>query len=176
MKTRRFGRTELSVTELGYGAMELSEMEEAQADRLLNSVLDAGINFVDTSPDYGVSEELIGRSISRRRDDYILASKCGCNVPREEDDDLRHIWTRQQVSHNIEHSLKLLKTDHLDLWQIHSATAEDVRSGDIVDAMRGIADLSDNIKTFEIGPLADDVYKEAKRRLDAVGIVANPIS
>ena len=138
MRKRRFGRTELQVTELGYGAMELRKVEEAQAGRLLNGVLDAGINFIDTAPDYGTSEELIGRYIAHRRDEYILASKCGCNIPREASDDRPHIWTREQVAHNIEHSLKLLKTDHLDLLQIHSATADEVKSGDLVEAMRKI--------------------------------------
>ena len=138
MEKRRFGRTELQLTEIAYGAMELRKVDETQADRLLNGVLDAGINFIDTSPDYGPSEELIGKFISNRRSEYILASKCGCNIPREDNDDVGHIWTREQMFHNIEHSLKSLKTDHLDLWQIHSATVDDVKNGDLVSAMEEV--------------------------------------
>lgn len=138
MNKRRFGRTELEVTELGYGAMELRKVEPDQAGQLLNGVLDSGINLIDTAPDYGTSEDLIGQYINHRRHEYILASKCGCNVPHEETDDRRHIWTRDQVFHNIEHSLKRLKTDHLDLWQIHSATAEEVKNGDLVQAMQDV--------------------------------------
>ena len=66
LKTRRFGRTELQVTEPGYGAMELRKVDEGKAERLLNGVLDAGINLIDTSPDYGTSEDLIGKLISHR--------------------------------------------------------------------------------------------------------------
>ena len=138
MKKRRFGRTELQVTEPGYGAMALSQVDEGLAEQLLNSVLDAGINVIDTSLDYGISEDLIGKLIPHRRDEYILASKCGCNIPRETSDDRRHIWTREQVTHNIEHSLQRLKTDRIDLLQIHSATAEEVKNGDLVEAMREV--------------------------------------
>src|SRR5258708_7430888 len=83
---RELGRTGLQVTTLGYGAMELRgaprarDISEAQAETILNKVLDAAINYIDTSVDYGMSEERIGRYISHRRAEYYLASKCGCLV------------------------------------------------------------------------------------------------
>ena len=83
---RELGRTGLQVTMLGYGAMELRGAPRArastdhQADTIINAVLDSGINYIDTSVDYGLSEERIGRYISHRRDSYYLASKCGCLV------------------------------------------------------------------------------------------------
>ena len=83
---RELGRTGLQVTTLGYGAMELRgaprarDISEAQAETILNKVVDAGINYIDTSIDYGLSEERIGRYISHRRAEYYLASKCGCLV------------------------------------------------------------------------------------------------
>lgn len=85
---RELGRTGLQVTVLGYGAMELRGAPRArpttdeQANTILNAVLDAGINYIDTSIDYGVSEERIGHYISHRRSEYYLASKCGCVVER----------------------------------------------------------------------------------------------
>src|SRR5207249_8280900 len=83
---RELGRTGLQVTMLGYGAMELRgvprgrEVTEAQAETILHAPLDAGINYIDTSIDYGLSEERIGRYIANRRSEYYLASKCGCVV------------------------------------------------------------------------------------------------
>jgi aryl-alcohol dehydrogenase-like predicted oxidoreductase len=77
---RELGRTGLQVTTLGYGAMELRgaprarDITEAQAETILNAVLDAGINYIDTSIDYGLSEERIGRYIAHRRAEYYLAS------------------------------------------------------------------------------------------------------
>jgi aryl-alcohol dehydrogenase-like predicted oxidoreductase len=84
--TRPLGRTQADVTILGYGAMELRglprgpEIADEDAGRLLNAVLDGGINLIDTSPDYGRSEELIGRYVGHRRDEFFLASKCGCLI------------------------------------------------------------------------------------------------
>jgi aryl-alcohol dehydrogenase-like predicted oxidoreductase len=62
------------------GAPRARDISEAQAETILNAVLDAGINYIDTSMDYGLSEERIGRYIGHRRDEYYLASKCGCLV------------------------------------------------------------------------------------------------
>jgi len=82
--TRPLGQTGTDVTILGYGAMELRgqppgpAIDDEQAVRILNAVLDGGMNVIDTAIDYGRSEELIGRYLSHRRDEYFLASKCGC--------------------------------------------------------------------------------------------------
>src|ERR1700753_257588 len=84
IERRPLGRTGADVTVLGYGAMELRGQPhgpataDEDAGRLLNEVLDGGINLIDTSIDYGRSEELIGRYLSHRRGEYFLASKCGC--------------------------------------------------------------------------------------------------
>src|SRR6478752_3192960 len=122
------GRTGLEVTKLGYGAMELRgpaggrgrEIDPADAARILNAVLDAGINFIDTSPDYGNSEALIGAAISGRRDEYYLASKCGCPIdqPPPPDVDLPdHVFTPENIRAGVEQSLQRMKTDHIDLVQ-----------------------------------------------------------
>ena len=141
MEMRTFGDTGLEVTTLGYGAMALRNVDESQAERLLNEVLDRGINFIDTAPDYGWSEDLIGKFIARRRDEYFLATKCGCNVPRPEDPDApNHIWTGDQLRHNIEHSLRRLKTDYVDVWQIHSANPEDLVDTEVIETMQAIRD------------------------------------
>ena len=141
MEKRAFGATGDKVTVLGYGAMELRRVEEAQAERLLNGVLDAGINFIDTSPDYGRSEDMIGKYISHRRSEYFLATKCGCDVPPSGNagvDTRRHLWTGKQLLHNIEHSLKRLKTDYVDVWQIHSAYPEQLQNTDVLETMQQV--------------------------------------
>ena len=126
---RTLGRTGLEVTTLGFGAMELRgppsgpPLRDAEAGRLLGAVLDGGINFIDTSIDYGRSEELIGRFISHRRSEYVLASKCGC-VPGAGLGG-EHVHTAKNIREGIEHSLRLLATDHLDLVQFHRSLARD---------------------------------------------------
>lgn len=78
------GSTGLRVTRLGYGAMEVRgaprgrAVTSKQAETILNAVVDSGINYIDTSIDYGMSEEFIGRSLSLRRTAFYLATKCGC--------------------------------------------------------------------------------------------------
>ena len=125
---RKLGRTGLQVTMLGYGAMELRgaprgrDVTAAQAETILHAVLDAGINYIDTSIDYGVSEERIGRYIGDRRSEYYLASKCGCQVgapaaPRGERSP--HIFTRDNILRGVEQSLARMRTDHLDVVQFH---------------------------------------------------------
>jgi aryl-alcohol dehydrogenase-like predicted oxidoreductase len=117
------GRTGLEVTSLGFGAMELRgapagpAITDQQAEKVLNAVLDAGINFIDTSIDYGRSEELIGRFIAHRRSEYFLASKCGC-VPGAAMG-AEHIHTAENIRAGVEQSLRRMKTDYLDLVQFH---------------------------------------------------------
>src|ERR1700749_2899792 len=128
IETRPLGRTGTDVTILGYGAMELrgqphgpATADEA-AGRLLNEVLDAGINLIDTSPDYGRSEELIGRYLGHRRDEYFLASKCGCLLgppPPGATPPFPHDWSAANVRADVEQSLLRLVTDRLDLVQVH---------------------------------------------------------
>jgi aryl-alcohol dehydrogenase-like predicted oxidoreductase len=120
---RTLGRTGLEVTTLGFGAMELRGapvgpvIADEQAEKVLNGVLDAGINFIDTSIDYGRSEELIGRFIAHRRSEYFLASKCGC-VPGAAMG-AEHIHTADNIRAGVENSLRRTKTDYLDLVQFH---------------------------------------------------------
>ena len=147
--TRPLGRTQADVTILGYGAMELRglprgpEIADEDAGRLLNAVLDGGINLIDTSPDYGRSEELIGRYVGHRRDEFFLASKCGCliELPADALPPYPHDYSPGNVRAAVEQSLRRLRTDHLDLVQVHMspdrATLEDHHT---VETLQGLRD------------------------------------
>lgn len=145
--TRPLGRTDLNVTRLGYGAMEIRgpriwsgrEVSDAQAQRILSAVLDSGITFVDTSNDYGRSEAYIGQFLSERRGEYSLATKVGCEMVNAGDhDETPHTWTRDHVLWNIDDSLAKLRTDHVDVLQLHNPSVRDVEGGKLVDALREI--------------------------------------
>lgn len=137
LPTATLGRTGLEVTRLGYGAMELRgeprgrPVTDDLAERMLNVVLDSGINYVDTSNDYGRSEELIGRFISHRRAEYGLATKCGCPPGGGRE----HIWTRENLSRGLEESLGRLRTEYVDVMQLHNPTPEDCEKGGLVQAL-----------------------------------------
>lgn len=123
LPTHALGSTGLRVTRLGYGAMSLDArfgrtVSQAEADEVLNLALDSGINFVDTSPDYGPSEEMVGRALAYRRGQYILASKCGCPVDVEPEQQ-GHVFTPRNIRAAVEQSLRRLRTDYLDIVQFH---------------------------------------------------------
>jgi aryl-alcohol dehydrogenase-like predicted oxidoreductase len=131
---RALGHTGADVTILSYGAMELRgqprgpEITDEDAGRLLNAVLDGGINLIDTSPDYGRSEELIGAHVSHRRDEFFLASKCGCliEVPADTPPPYPHDYSPKNVRADVEQSLRRLRTDRLDLVQVHMSPSKAV--------------------------------------------------
>ena len=133
LHTARLGRTGFEATRLGFGAMELSgvagPLSSQQVGRLLHGVLDAGINLIDTAPDYGASEELIGTHLAQRRSEFFLASKCGCLVGRTpvlRDGRLEHDFSPENIRAGVEQSLRRMKTDHLDLVQVHSSPSRAV--------------------------------------------------
>lgn len=146
LEKRVLGRTGLSVTALGYGAMEVRgsriwggrPVTEEQADRILNAVLDSGINFIDTANDYGRSEEFIGKFLSSRRDEYYLATKCGCTVVHRDEhtDDTPHVWTRENLFRGLHESLERMKTDYVDLMQLHNPSVEQVEQGDLISVLQ----------------------------------------
>ncbi|MDB4749758.1 aldo/keto reductase [Rubripirellula sp.] len=127
------GRTGLSVSCLGYGSMGIRgpktwgvrTVDDEHAEKILNSVLDMGINFIDTAPDYGISEERIGRFLSTRRNEYYLATKCGCVYTQHKDHlEIDHQWRKDVIERNLHDSLQRLQTDHIDLLQFHGGDAE----------------------------------------------------
>ena len=159
LPTTTLGRTGLEVTKLGYGAMELrggdrarTQVDPRAAGDILNAVLDAGINFIDTSPDYGASEELIGEHISHRREEFYLASKCGCPVdqpPPAPGQRPEHVFTPENIRAGVEQSLRRMRTDHLDLVQFHiSPSRETLEENGAVEALQ---QLRDEGKTRFIG-------------------------
>ncbi len=142
---RTLGRTGLNVTALGFGALELRGMvggvgrslEPGQAERILNAVLDAGINYIDVAVDYGEAEAHIGRCISARRQEFFLATKCGCPLdtsvfPPEERTRFGvplprlHDYRRENIVNACHQSLRRMKTDYLDIVQFHFSPAREV--------------------------------------------------
>jgi aryl-alcohol dehydrogenase-like predicted oxidoreductase len=108
-------------------------INDEDAGRLLNAVLDGGINLIDTSIDYGRSEELIGQHLGRRRDEYFLASKCGCLIddpPVGATPPFPHDYSAANVRAGLEQSLRRLGTDRLDLLQVHMSPSRSQMEAD----------------------------------------------
>lgn len=157
MQTTTLGKTGLEVSRLGIGLSEtgfnLSADDEAQAREVINSALDQGINFLDTAACYGLSEEQLGNAVSHRRDEFVLATKAGHFLPRGEGED----WTANVITESIERSLKRMKTDHVDLLQLHSCSVEVLERGDVIDALQRVREAG---KTRFIGYSGDNENAE----------------
>lgn len=107
MEYRILGKTGLRISRVGFGGIPIQRIEAAQAHGLLQAVADAGINFIDTAKAYTVSEAYIGESIEGMRDRFVLATKSGAK-------------TRAAMAADISDSLRKLRTDYIDLYQIHN--------------------------------------------------------
>ena len=128
LPTTVLGRTGLRVTRLGYGAGHRKPMNDDQRKSILNAVVDAGINLIDTAGDYGNSEQLIGRYLSHRSREFYLATKCGCS-------DSGHVWTRENLSRGLEESLRRAKAEYVSVMQLHNPTVAQCERGGLVDAL-----------------------------------------
>lgn len=132
MEHRKLGKTDLEVSVLGFGGAEIGfdNKEQSTVTTLLNSAIDSGLNLIDTAAAYWTSEKMIGEAISNRRKELVLISKCGAL-----DGFTREDWSKKGILETIENSLRLLKTDHLDIAQLHSCSAEILRQADCIEGL-----------------------------------------
>jgi aryl-alcohol dehydrogenase-like predicted oxidoreductase len=147
LQKRYIKNMDVEVTFLGFGALEIgrdwgigSEQEnkrpnESESEVILNTVLDVGINVIDTASAYHRSEERIGKFLSNRRAEYILASKCG---EHNDEPGTYYDFSYQAVKQSIDNSLKLLNTNVIDIMQIHFGPNPEkvIADGETVQAMK----------------------------------------
>ena len=137
MEKRRLGRTGLRVSVLGFGGSEIGYegVSQATVDRLLGSALEAGLNVVDTAECYDASEELIGAALVPRRKDCLIFTKCGHAGGWSRSD-----WRQGPLLASIERSLKRLRTDRVDLIQLHSCNLGVLKRGEAIKALQTARD------------------------------------
>ncbi|QOJ17994.1 MAG: aldo/keto reductase [Phycisphaeraceae bacterium] len=152
MDRRHLGNSGLSVSPIGFGAFKIGRNvgtkyaasydlpDDAAAERLLHGVLDLGVNLIDTAPAYGLSEERIGRFLSRRRDEFVLSTKAGEEFSPETGS--RYDFSRGAIEASVERSRFRLRADVLDLVFIHSdgRDREIIEHSGAVDALRALKD------------------------------------
>lgn len=142
MKQRTLGRTGLSVSEIGFGAVEIGTEYGIQvagrpnrpttedAIRIVHRALDLGVNAIDTARAYGDSEQILGQALQGRRDSVVLMSKAAAIDPELTGDAVTSF-----MDDSIETSLRLLATDVIDVYQLHSPPAEQLRRSDVLDQL-----------------------------------------
>lgn len=168
MHCRPLGRTGIKVSPYCLGAMMFGKLANPDHDecvRMIHTALDAGINFVDTADRYsnGESEEIVGKALKGRRDDVVLATKVFGPMG---DDPNRRGGSRRWLTSAVEHSLRRLQTDYIDLYQLHRP----VPDTDIEETLSVLTDLMREGKVRAIGastfPASDIVEAQwvAERR------------
>jgi len=132
MERRTFGKTDMKVSALGFGGAEIGfeKADAASVRELLSIALDSGLNVIDTAECYEGSEELIGNAVGSRRDQFFLFTKCGHGA------NFTDAWAADQINKSIDRSLKRLKTDCVDLIQLHSCSEQILRKGEAIEALQ----------------------------------------
>ena len=149
MKKTKFGTTNLMVSRMGIGTSEIRNDSSRKVEEILTYAFDSGVNFVDTAACYGDSEELIGKTIADRRDEFVLSTKAGHLVGTHSG----QAWTAQTIRDSIERSLKRMNTDHLDIVHLHSCSIKVMEAGDVIQALQ---DAKQAGKTRYIGYSGDN--------------------
>jgi len=172
MKYRKFGNTDLLVSEIGFGAWAIGggamigttsigwgDADDNTSVNAIQKALDAGINFFDTADIYGLghSENLLGKAIGRNKD-VIVATKVG-NVARNEQFTVD--YSRQYIIDACEASLKRLNREVIDFYQLHSARSKHLQDGECIAAMGWLKEQGKirywglSLNTFDPAPEAE---------------------
>lgn len=131
LEQRAFGATGLEVSIVGLGAGQIGESDvtEAEAAEVLNGALDLGVTLIDTAASYGLSEERIGRHLCGRRDEFVLSTKGGPKINGQRD------WSPGSVLESIEQSLRLTRSERIDIFYLHSCPLDILRRGELQDTL-----------------------------------------
>ncbi len=134
MEKRIFGKTGLSVSVLGFGGAEIGYRQEVDAktvEKTLMEAIEYGLNVIDTAECYDKSEELIGAVLGKKRKDIYLFTKCGHGKSWDDD-----AWDGPDLEKSIDRSLKRLKTDYVDLLQLHSCSQDVLEKGEAIEVLQ----------------------------------------
>ncbi len=145
MEYTNLGNTGLKVSRLGFGGIPIQRITQEEATALIRKLPEYGINYIDTARGYTVSEEYLGIAMEGIRDKFVLATK---SMAR----------TREAMEKDIETSLKNLRTDHIDLYQVHNAPPAQMK-----------------IVTGEGGALEALLEAKAAGKIGHIGITAHEI-
>ena len=114
MEYRILGKTGLKISRMGFGGIPIQKIDAEGTKALMHQLKDAGVNYIDTARGYTVSEEYLGYALEGIREHFIIATK---SMSR----------TKEAMAADIETSLKNLRTDYIDIYQVHNATPEQLQ-------------------------------------------------
>nr|WP_283247385.1 aldo/keto reductase [Lederbergia citrea] len=169
VEKRQLGNSDLWVSKIGLGCMSIGT-EEKKATHIIEAALDSGINYFDTADlyDFGVNEEIIGKTLSSRREDVIIATKVGNRW-----NDMKEGWrwdpSRAYIKEAVKDSLHRLKTDYIDLYQLHGGTINDP-SEDTIEAFEELK-AEGLIRHYGISSIRPNVIRNYVQNSSIVSIM-----
>jgi aryl-alcohol dehydrogenase-like predicted oxidoreductase len=128
-----FGKTGLQVSPLGFGSAPIGYLktDREKIKKILNLLLDEGVNVIDTAASYEGSEEEIAAAVGHRRDEYVLISKCGGKVPQAQGE----AWSAELIRNTVDAALRRLRTDRIDVMLLHSCDLMTLKKGEALGAL-----------------------------------------
>jgi aryl-alcohol dehydrogenase-like predicted oxidoreductase len=165
MKYRQLGKSGIKVSEIGFGAWQLGggfgKQDDAEGIKCVHRAMELGVNFIDTAAVYGDghSERLIGKAVEGKRDKVAIASKIPPKIGRQaiESDSCRDVFPVDWIVEITERSLSNLKTDHLDLQQLHSWTPAFLKQPEWLEGLRKLK-KEGKVKSFGVSANDWDPY------------------
>ena len=151
MEYRILGKTGLKISRMGLGGIPIQRIDQEGTRKLLHSMMNAGINYIDTARGYTVSEEYLGYGLEGIREKFVLATK---SMAR----------TKEAMAKDIETSLHNLRTDYIDLYQVHNPSAKDLEQ--VLAPGGALEALQEAKKAGKIGHIgitihSDEIFRQA---------------
>lgn len=170
MKYNRLGKSDLNVSEIGFGCMSLPADERSALD-IIHRAIDGGINYFDTADVYagGQNEIIVGRALKGVRDKIILASKVGNVVKKDGSPGFDWNPSGQHILASIDGTLQRLQTDYLDLYQLHGGTIND-NIDETIEAFE-LLKQQGKIRYYGISSIRPNVIKEYIKRSNMVSVM-----
>jgi len=169
MEYAKLGKSDLQISKIGLGCMSLTGTKEA-ASAIINQALDAGVNYFDTADLYenGENESKVGDILQGKRKDVILATKVG-NQMRSDGSGWDWNPTKEYILKAVENSLKRLKTDYIDLYQLHGGTIDDPID-ETIEAFE-ILTKQGKIRYYGISSIRPNVIREYVSKSSIVSVM-----
>ncbi|MBW8352133.1 aldo/keto reductase [Bacillus sp. IITD106] len=169
MEKRQLGNSDLRVSKMGLGCMSIGT-DFNKAQKIIEAALDAGINYFDTADlyDYGLNEEIIGKTLSNKREEVVIATKVG-NRWNENKDGWSWDPSKAYIKEAVKKSLRRLKTDYIDLYQLHGGTIEDP----IDDTIQAFEELKEEgfIRYYGISSIRPNVIRKYVKDSSIISIM-----
>lgn len=169
MKKRQLGKSDLFVSEIGFGCMSLPTSQQ-DAEKIIEVALDHGINYFDTADLYnnGENEKIVGNALKNNRQSIILATKVGNRMNESGDG---WVWdpSKKWITTAVRESLKRLQTDYIDVYQLHGGTMED-DADEVIDTIESLK-KEGLIREYGISSIRPNVINRFLTKSNAVSVM-----